>query len=285
MGVCRIARQRGPQLRFDRPKPITSTTPVFSFADEARRLPAGLLPMNALSSQPLLSAVRRWCGPRGLCCGLLGLAAAAPAWAVQDLTAMSLEQLMDMPVTAASKYAQPQHEVAASVSVITREDIRTFGWRTLGEALASLPGFYTTYDRQYTYIGARGLGIPPVLVQGDVAGINDIITHWLTTGIDPLAAQISKEFSRKLIPKADWLRGDRVYADTSTIQHFDMFSNAANIEKIVESAAYSINELREATGGAPLPDEWANIHWMTKNIATVETVARDAATESNPKEE
>ena len=132
---------------------------------------------------------------------------------------------------------------------------------------------------------ARGLGIPPVLVQGDVAGINDIITHWLTTGIDPLAAQISKEFSRKLIPKADWLRGDRVYADTSTIQHFDMFSNAANIEKIVESAAYSINELREATGGAPLPDEWANIHWMTKNIATVETVARDAATESNPKEE
>lgn len=132
---------------------------------------------------------------------------------------------------------------------------------------------------------ARGLGIPPVLVQGDVAGINDIITHWLTTGIDPLAAQISKEFSRKLIPRTDWLRGDRVYADTSTIQHFDMFSNAANIEKIVESAAYSINELREATGGAPLPDEWANIHWMTKNIATVETVARDAATESNPKEE
>lgn len=132
---------------------------------------------------------------------------------------------------------------------------------------------------------ARGLGIPPVLVQGDVAGINDIITHWLTTGIDPLAAQISKEFSRKLIPKTDWLRGDRIYADTSTIQHFDMFSNAANIEKIVESAAYSINELREATGGAPLPDEWANIHWMTKNIATVETVARDAATESKPKEE
>ena len=64
-----------------------------------------------------------------------------------------------------------------------------------------------------------------------------------------------------------------------------MFSNAANIEKIVESAAYSINELREATGGAPLPDKWANIHWMTKNIATVETIARDAATESNPKEE
>lgn len=116
--------------------------------------------MIALPVRPPLSAVRRWCGPRGLCCGLLGVAAAAPVWAVQDLTALSLEQLMDIPVVAASKYAQPQHEVAASVSVITREDIRTFGWRTLGEALASLPGFHTTYDRLYTYIGARGLGIP-----------------------------------------------------------------------------------------------------------------------------
>lgn len=116
--------------------------------------------MLSLSSLTLLSALRHLGGPRWLCAGLLGMATAAPAWARQDLTAMGLEQLMDIPVMAASKYAQPQHEVAASVSVITRDDIRTFGWRTLGEALASLPGFHTTYDRQYTYVGARGLGMP-----------------------------------------------------------------------------------------------------------------------------
>lgn len=116
--------------------------------------------MLSLSSLTLLSALRHLGGPRWLCAGLLGMATAAPAWARQDLTAMGLEQLMEIPVMAASKYAQPQHEVAASVSVITRDDIRTFGWRTLGEALASLPGFHTTYDRQYTYVGARGLGMP-----------------------------------------------------------------------------------------------------------------------------
>lgn len=127
---------------------------------------------------------------------------------------------------------------------------------------------------------ARGLGIPPVLVQGDVAGISDVVTHWLTTCIDPLAAQISEECNRKLYGINAWKDGDRMTVDTSTIQHFDMLSNAANIEKLIESAYSSINECREATGLEPLPDEWANIHWMTKNISTVDSVARNAANET-----
>lgn len=73
---------------------------------------------------------------------------------------MSLAQLMDVPVLAASKYLQAQTDVAAAVSVITREDIRAYGWRTLAEALASLPGIHISEDRQYTYVGTRGLGLP-----------------------------------------------------------------------------------------------------------------------------
>ncbi len=76
------------------------------------------------------------------------------------MAALSLEQLMEITVVGASKYQQKQSEVAAAVSVITREDIRTFGWRTLAEALTSLPGVHSTYDRQYTYLGTRGLSQP-----------------------------------------------------------------------------------------------------------------------------
>ena len=60
----------------------------------------------------------------------------------------------------ASKYEQKQNEVAAAVSVITRQEIKAFGWRTLDEALTSLPGVHLTYDRQYTYLGTRGFGLP-----------------------------------------------------------------------------------------------------------------------------
>ncbi|MGP1609376.1 MAG: TonB-dependent receptor plug domain-containing protein, partial [Burkholderiales bacterium] len=51
-------------------------------------------------------------------------------------------------------------EVPAAVSVITREDIRAYGWRTLTQALTSLPGIHNTYDRQYDYLGTRGFGLP-----------------------------------------------------------------------------------------------------------------------------
>jgi iron complex outermembrane receptor protein len=85
---------------------------------------------------------------------------ASHAAAAADVTDMSLEQLLQIGVVGASKYKQKQSEIGAAVSVITRQEIRAFGWRTLDQALASLPGVYVTYDRQFTYLGVRGFGLP-----------------------------------------------------------------------------------------------------------------------------
>lgn len=95
-----------------------------------------------------------------LLCAALGAAQPLRAAQPADLTSLSLESLMQLTVVGASKYEQKQREVAAAVSVITRGEIKAFGWRTLADALASLPGVHTTYDRQYTYLGARGFGLP-----------------------------------------------------------------------------------------------------------------------------
>jgi len=77
-----------------------------------------------------------------------------------DLKTVDLEQLLRMTVVTASKYEQKQSDVAAAVHIITRADIKAFGWRTMDQALASLPGVHVTYDRQYTYLGTRGFGLP-----------------------------------------------------------------------------------------------------------------------------
>lgn len=90
----------------------------------------------------------------------LVLGAAPVSRAAEDITDLPLEQLLHLPVVAASRYEQRLDEVAAAASVITREEIQTFGWRVIDEALASLPGFHNTYDRQYHYLGTRGFGVP-----------------------------------------------------------------------------------------------------------------------------
>ena len=120
------------------------------------------------SLAPLVA--RKICSPDGSCLPrpteiqvlLLSLAllATSPVQAATDLTELSLEQLLNVSIIGASKYEQKQDEVAAAVSIITRSEIKTFGWRTLAEALASLPGIHNTYDRQYNYLGARGFGLP-----------------------------------------------------------------------------------------------------------------------------
>ena len=106
-----------------------------------------------------------------------------------DLIDLSLEQLLDVEVVGASKYAQKQSQVAAAVNVLTRDEIRGFGWRTLAEALASLPGVHTTYDRQYSFFGARGFGLPGdfntrVLVMVNGNRVNDVTYDQAPIGRD-----------------------------------------------------------------------------------------------------
>lgn len=86
--------------------------------------------------------------------------AAQPAPVLDDL---SLEQLMDLKVGTvygASLHAQSTGEAPSSVTIVTSEEIRRFGWRTLADALGAIRSFWVTDDRVYSYLGVRGLQRP-----------------------------------------------------------------------------------------------------------------------------
>ena len=88
---------------------------------------------------------------------------AEPPAAPPALADKSLEDLMSVEVGTvfgAARREQRVTEAPSSVTIVTAEDIRTFGWRTLADALSSVRGFYVTNDRNYTYVGVRGFGRP-----------------------------------------------------------------------------------------------------------------------------
>lgn len=97
---------------------------------------------------------------------LLGLCLPSAAWAEDSLIDQSLEELAqtglstppaDVRSSTAAKYAQPSASVPASIRIATAEDIKAYGWRTLGEVLRSFPGVYLSNDRFYDHLGVRGV--------------------------------------------------------------------------------------------------------------------------------
>lgn len=106
-----------------------------------------------------------------------------------DLAGWPLERLMEVSISTATRLEQPISDAPAAVVVLTADDIREFGWKTLADALATLPGLYTTYDRNYAYLGARGFQRPGdynsrFLLLVDGVRLNDAVYDQAPIGTD-----------------------------------------------------------------------------------------------------
>lgn len=63
-------------------------------------------------------------------------------------------------VVAAAKRPQPVSETSSLVTVISRAEIEALGYHSLADALRWVRGMFVTDDRNYSYLGVRGLERP-----------------------------------------------------------------------------------------------------------------------------
>ena len=96
---------------------------------------------------------------------LLGLgttrAAAHDKTETPNLLDMSIDDLMLIEVNSvygASGFKQKVSEAPASIIVITSDEIKAHGYRTLADILRNVRSCYVSYDRNYSYLGVRGYG-------------------------------------------------------------------------------------------------------------------------------
>ncbi len=117
---------------------------------------------------------------------------------------------------------------------------------------------------------ARGFGIPPALMRGDVQGTSDAVDQLLTFCIDPLLDQLQEEANRKRSGYEGFAAGTYMQIDSKTIKHIDLLSVATSIDKLIGSGSFCINDIRKAVGEPEIDEPWANQHFITKNYETIE---------------
>ena len=108
----------------------------------------------------LLLKIRRvscWALLIGFGLGHPGQARSSDTPIPQDLTQLSLEELMSIEVTSVSKKKQKLNDSAAAIFVITQEDIRRSGVTSIPEALRMVPGIQVARGSKNQWnISARG---------------------------------------------------------------------------------------------------------------------------------
>lgn len=106
----------------------------------------------------LLCASHRIRTALALCGVLAGAPGHGAVIAVTDLVDMSLEQLGNIIVTSVSRREQPLGSAAASIYVISAEDIRRSGATSIPEALRLAPNLHVARadTNQYEHGGERG---------------------------------------------------------------------------------------------------------------------------------
>ena len=91
---------------------------------------------------------------------------------IDELSRLSLAELMDIRIYSASKHPQRPPEVPASIVVVTREDIATYGYFTVADILRNVAGFYSIYDYDEDLFGVRSV------LGGEIALlVNGVLQH------------------------------------------------------------------------------------------------------------
>lgn len=114
---------------------------------------------------------------------------------------------------------------------------------------------------------AKLVGVPPALIHGEMADLEENEKAYVKFCIKPLLKKIEDELNAKLFEPKEFLNGSHV--DVIGVDKPNIFELATAIDKLVGSGSFSRNELREKLGEEPVDDPAMDTYYITKNYEEV----------------
>lgn len=138
----------------------------------------------------------------------------------------SLDSLLNLKVSTASKYEQTAREIPASITIVTREEIGEYGFMSLMEILSMVRSTYISDDREYQRLGVRGFSRPGsdnnrVLLMIDGHVYNENIFGGANLGPELLALNVRR------IERVEFIRGpsSALYGNNALLGVINIITN------------------------------------------------------------
>ena len=157
---------------------------------------------------------------------------------------LSLEELMQVPITTSGKTEEKINDVPASVVIMTRNDIERLGFTTYTEILQHIPGLYKVDDRYW--LGSVNYGVRGFFSTGP---FNDMVI--LVNGVNQLSDKYSDYPDVKInvpleaIDRIEVIRGPMsvLYGSGAFFGVINIITNDNHIMKPVSTASISYGSL------------------------------------------
>ena len=116
-------------------------------------------------------------------------------------------------------------------------------------------------------ITSKSFLMPVNIANGEVTDTSKAVDDFLTFCLDAVVELIQDELNGKQFTKSQYLSGNYIKISTQTIKHIDVLDMAGNIDKLIASGAFCINDIMRLLHEEPIEEEWAWQHFMTKNYS------------------
>ena len=106
--------------------------------------------------------------------------------------------------------------------------------------------------------------IPKAVFLGEITEKADSTNEFITFAVGWIKEIIEDSANAKLVDKAAYIKGEKIWIDMSRYKHVDVIESAANLDKL-RSIGFSFDDLLSIIGWQPIETEFSKERVITKN--------------------